>query len=122
MFFIGIYSGGNMFWKKRNEVKYVLITYIAQMWQLFHFYRFPCHGILFLGKLLFSCRFSNRRSTIRVVKLTIHEVDVKKSPDFSDKIVGDWRWTLWGWQDISQNSERKHILQKHIVLEYVWTH
>ena len=32
------------------------------------------------------------KSAIHVARLTIHEVDVRNPPDFSDKLVEDWRW------------------------------
>ncbi len=34
----------------------------------------------------------NEKSAIHVARLTIHEVDVRNQPDFSDKLVEDWRW------------------------------
>lgn len=34
----------------------------------------------------------NKKSAIHVARLTIHEVDVRNRPDFSDKLVEDWRW------------------------------
>ena len=34
----------------------------------------------------------NKKSAIHVARLTIHEVDVRNRPYFSDKLVEDWRW------------------------------
>jgi hypothetical protein len=34
----------------------------------------------------------NEKSAIHVARLTIHEVGVRNSPIFSDKLVEDWRW------------------------------
>ena len=34
----------------------------------------------------------NEKSAIHVARLTIHEVDVRNQPDFSDKLDEDWRW------------------------------
>ncbi len=36
--------------------------------------------------------FKNKKSAIYVARLTIHEVDVRNRPYFSDKLVEDWRW------------------------------
>ena len=36
--------------------------------------------------------FKNKKSAIHVARLTIHEVDVRNRPYFSDKLVEDWRW------------------------------
>jgi len=36
--------------------------------------------------------FKNKKSAIHVARLTIHEVGVRNRPDFSDKLVEDWRW------------------------------
>lgn len=52
------------------------------------------------GKLEVICKWWDRqtilskivKSAIHVARLTIHEVDVRNSPDFSDKLVEDWRW------------------------------
>ncbi len=33
-----------------------------------------------------------KKSAIHVARLTIHEVGVRNRPDFSDKLVEDWRW------------------------------
>ncbi len=46
------------------------------------------------------CEWRNRqtilskiiKSTIHVVRLTIHDVDVRNLPYFSDKLIEDWRW------------------------------
>ena len=40
-----------------------------------------------LGQLWLSKKFA-----IHVAILTIHEVGVRNRPDFSDKLVEDWRW------------------------------
>ena len=36
--------------------------------------------------------FKNKKSAINVARLTVHEVDVRNRPYFSDKLVEDWRW------------------------------
>ena len=34
----------------------------------------------------------NKKSAIHVARLTIREVGVRNRPDFSDKLIEDWRW------------------------------
>ena len=34
------------------------------------------------------------KTAIHVARLTIHEVDVRNYPSFSDKLVEDWRWQI----------------------------
>ena len=44
-------------------------------------------------KTLEVIRFlKNKKSAIHVTRLTIHEVGIRNHPDFSDKLVEDWRW------------------------------
>ena len=53
-----------------------------------------------VGRLELICEWRNRqnilskivKSAIHVARLTIHEVDVRNRPYFSDKLVEDWRW------------------------------
>ena len=33
-----------------------------------------------------------KKSAIHAARLTIHEAGVRNPPDFSDKLVEDWRW------------------------------
>jgi hypothetical protein len=35
-----------------------------------------------------------KKTAIHVARLTIHEVGVRNRPDFSDKLVEDWRWQI----------------------------
>ena len=55
--------------------------------------RFAFHHI---GRMAKNFRadldFQKQKSAIHVARLTIHEVDVRNRPYFSDKLVEDWRW------------------------------
>ena len=54
------------------------------------------------GRLEVICEWQDRKtilskivkSAIHVARLTIHEVDVRNPPDFSDKLDKDWRWQI----------------------------
>jgi hypothetical protein len=39
-----------------------------------------------------SLALKNKKFAIYVARLTIHEVDVRNPPYFSDKLIEDWRW------------------------------
>ena len=43
------------------------------------------------------------KSAIRVARLTIHDIDVRNHPDFSDKLDENWRWqSPWTNRDIAR--------------------